>query len=74
MLTKYYKQLQPQQQAFADQKIALRLQASTSLIRNILLSMNPVIDIANGKVILHKNTLFRIEKKVNKELKNNYQK
>ncbi|WP_271784921.1 hypothetical protein [Aquimarina algiphila] len=68
MLTFYYNNLNHDQKKRTDHKIALWSNTSIDIVKEVLSKMNPPINIVNGEIALHANTLNRIENNIRKPL------
>ena len=69
MLNKNYKNLNPEEKEIAITRVSEYAHVSKEIIQKVLLEMNPVIDIINGKAAFYKNTLLRLHKKIESHTK-----
>ncbi|GGX07011.1 hypothetical protein GCM10007384_05620 [Aquimarina muelleri] len=69
MLNKNYKKLNPEEKEIAITRLSEYAHVSKEIIHKVLLEMNPVLDIIDGKAAFYKNTLLRLYKKIKNHTK-----
>ena len=63
MLNKSYKDLNQKEKEIAITRLSENIHVSKDIIRKVLIKMNPVLSIIDGKAVIYRNTLLRLQKK-----------
>ncbi|OED35962.1 hypothetical protein AB832_05915 [Flavobacteriaceae bacterium (ex Bugula neritina AB1)] len=67
MLNTYYKDLNKENKQFAVHRIASRIDIAESVVKKVLESFNPLMEIQENRVVVNRNSYNRLVQKIYKE-------
>ncbi len=67
MLNTYYKDLNKENKQFAVQRIASRIEVTEKIVKKVLESFNPLMEIQENRVVVNRNSYKRLVQEIHKK-------